>query len=328
MIGAMRAFFIFLLACRTTTAALAQRPDTNIVHLGVPQAIGAWAFAGRHDYEDPALGVVVRYQRPDSLRADVFAYPGPDFASRCPLACAKDVLDREIKDFISAFPEMIRRQYVDTIFVVSDDTLSPAADEAWQLGRHLVLSVKSKGTAERSDFYLLYLHGFRIKLRASYVADSAHVHAIEEFAHIVVPAMLMRPPVAQREGNRAPTERPIGVSVTILGRQPEVFHRLAGAVVQQGYTIADSSTTDGRIVTAPLIGWPKGAATESWHGKDSPGVVLYISAHAKGDSTAIEIGSRSPTVTDWKDAKVANQLQVMSVLLFAGALKEVEKKAP
>ena len=34
-----------------------------------------------------------------------------------------------------------------------------AAHNAWQLGRRLVLSVVSKGTAERSDFYLYYLHG-------------------------------------------------------------------------------------------------------------------------------------------------------------------------
>lgn len=33
-------------------------------------------------------------------------------------------------------------------------------------------------------------------------------------------------------------------------------------------------------------------------------------------------------VPGWKDAKVANQLQIMSVILLAGALKEVEQKAP
>ena len=328
MIGAMRAFTTLSFICLTTTAAAAQRADTGGVSLGVPQSIGSWVFAGRHDYPDPALGVLVRYQRPDSLRVDVFAYPGPDLATRCPLACARDALDKEITDFVSIFPEMIKRQYVDTIFVVSDQTLTPSADNAWQLGRHLVLSVVSKGTAERSDFYLYYLRGFRIKLRASYVADSSRVHGVQEFAQIVVPAMLTRPPVAQRDSSGASAERPIGVSVTVSGHQPEVFRRLAGTVVQQGYTIADSSTADGRIVTAPLIGWPKGAESEAWHGKDSPGVVLYITVRPRGDSTSVEIGSHSPTVAGWKDAKVANQLQIMSVILFAGAMTEGEKKIP
>ena len=155
----------------------------------------------------------------------MFAYPGPDFATRCALACAKDVLDREMNDFVGAFPEMIKRKYVDTIFVVSDKMLTPTAENAWQLGRHLVLNIVSKGTAERSDFYLYYLHGFRIKLRASYVADSSRVHGVEEFAQIVVPAMLTPPPppVAQRYSNSASTERPIGVSVTVSGHQPDVF---------------------------------------------------------------------------------------------------------
>lgn len=187
----MRAFTTLLFACLTTTSpAVAQRADTSVVHLGVPQAIGEWVFAGRHDYPDPSLGVLVRYRRSDSLRVDVFAYPGPDLASRCPLSCAKDVLDRDINEFVAAFPEMIKRQYVDTIYVVSDKALSPAADDAWQLGRHLVLGVVSKGTTERSDFYLYFLRGFRIKLRASYVADSSRARAVEEFAHLVVPAML------------------------------------------------------------------------------------------------------------------------------------------
>ncbi|HKW12569.1 MAG TPA: hypothetical protein VJO33_19430, partial [Gemmatimonadaceae bacterium] len=109
----MRALTILLFACLTTTAAAAQRADTGTVHLGVPQSIGPWFFAGRHNYPDPALGVLVRYQRPDSLRVDVFAYPGPDLATRCPLACAKDVLEREINEFVVDFPEMIKRKYVD-----------------------------------------------------------------------------------------------------------------------------------------------------------------------------------------------------------------------
>lgn len=57
-------------------------------------------------------------------------------------------------------------------------------------------------------------------------------------------------------------------------------------------------------------------------------MILYITARPKGDSTMVEIGSRSPTVANWKDAKVANQLQMMSVILFAGPLKDVEPKAP
>ena len=185
----MRALTVLSLILISTSAA-AQRSDSSVVHLGVPQSIGEWAFAGRHDYPDPRLGVLVRYQRPDSLRVDVFAYPGPDLATRCPLACAREVLDRDFKEFVAAFPEMIKRQYVDTIYVVSDTTLSPAAGDAWQLGRRLLLAIVTKGTAERSDFYLYYLPGFRIKLRASYVADSARVRGVEEFARLVVPAML------------------------------------------------------------------------------------------------------------------------------------------
>lgn len=91
---AVRAFASFLIACLTAATAAAQRADSGTVQLVVPQSVGEWVFAGRHDYPDPALGVLVRYRRSDSLRADVFAYPGPDFATRCPMACAKNFLER------------------------------------------------------------------------------------------------------------------------------------------------------------------------------------------------------------------------------------------
>ena len=137
--------------------------------------------------------MLVRYQRPDSLRIDVFAYPGPDFAARCALTCAQSEIDSEIKEFALAFPEMIKRQYVDTIFIVSDKTLTPVAGDLWQLGRHVVLTVVSKGTTERSDLYLYYLRGIRIKLRASYVANESRINGVEEFAAVVVRAMVSPP---------------------------------------------------------------------------------------------------------------------------------------
>ena len=294
----------------------AQDADSAMIRLRVPDSIGVFAMSERKDFDDPSLGVLLRYMRADSLTVDVFVYPGADLATNCPTECAAKVLDGEVAGFIASFPEMERRGYADSISVVSDQVMTPAADDRWKMGRHLRLRMIRRGMHEQSDFYLSYMPGFRLKLRASYVPDSANATVIAEFSRRIVPA-LTDPVLAQ---SPTPDERHIGVSVMLPGSVATAFTQLITALRKQGYTIADSSRATGRIVTARHLPWPRGSEKEKWHGTDSPGVMLIATMSTKGDSTAVEITGRSPTVAGWKDADVANTLELMSVVMLAGAL--------
>ena len=167
----------------------AQDADSARINLRVPDSIGVFAMSERKDYDDPSLGVLLRYKRADSLIVDAFVYPGADLATSCPHECAKKVLDGEVAAFIASFPEMERRGYADSISIVSDQAMTPAADDRWEMGRHLRLRMIRRGVHEQSDFYLSYMPGFRVKLRASYVPDSANAMAISEFARRIVPAL-------------------------------------------------------------------------------------------------------------------------------------------
>ncbi|HWE41147.1 MAG TPA: hypothetical protein VG432_01485 [Gemmatimonadaceae bacterium] len=310
-------FLVAALLAAAPMAAQDAHPDQ--VSLRIPDSVGVFAMAARKDFDDPGLGVMLRYQRADSLRIDVFVYPGPDLATDCALSCAREVLDKDVHTFAEAFPEMVKRHYVDSIAVVRDDTLSRAADDPWQLGRHVTLRIWQGGTAERSDFYLYYLPSVRVKLRATYVADSMRVAAVTTFAHDIVPALVAR---AQVAAAASPDSRHIGVTVTLPGPPSAIFAKLLDALTKQGYTIADSSRETGRITTAPTLSWPKGSEKEAWHGSDSPGVLLVVRMQTKGDSTTVSISGQSPTVAGWKDAKVANQLELISVVMLAGELPD------
>src|SRR5690242_4461464 len=145
-------------------------------------------MAGRQDFDDRSLGVMLRYQRADSMRVDVFVYGGPDLASDCPVSCAAKVIDQDVDAFVSAFPEMVKRGYTDSIAVVTRRSLEPAPNDRWRLGRYLRLRLVTKGVVENSDFYLYYLPGVRVKLRASYPVDSARATAVSEFSRLVIPA--------------------------------------------------------------------------------------------------------------------------------------------
>jgi hypothetical protein len=294
----------------------AQSSDSTGINLRIPDSIGVFANTERKDFDDPSLGTMIRYQRADSLRVDVFVYPGADLAKQCPIDCARKFIDREVDDFISAFPEMIKRGYGDSITVVTRRTMTPAPDDRWQLGRYLRMRMVTKGVVDNSDYYLFYLPGFRLKLRATYPADSASAIAVEDFSHQVVPAFVSRATVAAKGDGK----EHIAVSVTFADPPFEVFSRLLATLAKNGYAIADSNRTVGRIVTAPRMGWPAGSENDPWHGTKSPGIIIGINLKSKGDSTAVEITGYSPTVPGWTDTSVATQLELMSVVMIAGDL--------
>jgi hypothetical protein len=55
-------------------------------------------------------------------------------------------------------------------------------------------------------------------------------------------------------------------------------------------------------------------------------VVLLVTARPTRDSIVVTITGRSPAREEWKDAEVARQLELMSVLEVAAALSEGRKK--
>jgi len=190
--SALTAIATSLLLLDLSACASVPKRGSGGIALRVPDSIGVFALIKRHDYPDAALGVQLRYQRADSLWADVFLYPGADLGKKCNLECARKVLEREGAGFIASFPEYIRRGYMDTIAVTSDRNLKPSSDDQWRLGRHLRFDQRSRGQPRWSDLYLYYLPGYRIKVRATYAPDSLFAGYIAAFATAAVPALTER----------------------------------------------------------------------------------------------------------------------------------------
>jgi hypothetical protein len=189
--------FICLASCASAThsASPTNAPaSANAAEKGitieVPRRVAGFDMRSRRDYRDRDAGVVLRYVRPDSMVIDVFVYPGPDLRTRCAGECARKVMDDEIDTFRVGFPEMIRLGYVQTIEIVTDEPVLPPVGAAWQLGRHLHLVVQRDQRLQRSDFYLFYLPGYRVKVRGTFVATEQRLHELEAFAAEIVPALV------------------------------------------------------------------------------------------------------------------------------------------
>ena len=323
-----RSLTTLVVALHVSTAApvRAQARDSGGFDVRVPKAIGEFTLRGRRDLGEG--GVMLRYARGTALAADVFVYAGPDFGPRCDSACAHSRFAIEGDDFVNSLPQLVQLKYVDSVGLTSDRALERPDGAPWRLGRHVRLAQLRRGTAESSDFVLYYLPGYRVKIRASYPSDSTLAHAIADFAAAAPAALSHRvpgPPHADHADSRGPAQRGIGISTTLPGPPAVIFPTLLRLLGEQGYTVEDSSSGAGRIVTAPRLTWPPGSQPAGSPLTESPGVRLRISLVARGDSTAIEVAGQSPTRPDWKDAGSAQALQMISIVQFAGAIEEARK---
>jgi hypothetical protein len=167
--------------------------------LRVPRTIGEFRLTGSQPLDSAAGGgFVLRYMRADTLRADVFVYPGPDFGTNCALECAQSALANEGDGFVRSIPLLIERKFMDSATVRADSVLIAPVGAPWRLGRRISLDEVRGGAPVRSDMYLFYVERARVKVRATYRRDPAFEDAIAKLAAATVAALIMPDTTGQR----------------------------------------------------------------------------------------------------------------------------------
>jgi hypothetical protein len=302
------------------------------VDISVPDSVAGFSLLDRHDYEDKSSGVQLRYGTPDSVMVDVFVYPGADLVKECAIECATKVLDQEIDGFREIFPEMIKRGYVQAMSVVSEERLVPPAGAPWRLGHHLRLAVTRDNRPLRSEFYLYYLPGYRVKVRATYEDTPSQNERIAGFVTGIVPALVGTAShgatVAQRAAGAAASDKnAISITVKLANRPSQIFQLAARALREAGFAVADSSSATGAINTSPSFAWPAGSEKEKWHGAESPGVVLHVVARANGaDSTFFGVTAVAPVREVAGGDSAAQTLRLLSAMTIAARVEELLKE--
>ena len=164
---------------RARGVALDQPVERPTRVMGVPDALGAFAFQERHDFPDPRMGTSLRYALPDGMRVDVYLYPGPPADSSCPRSCAEQQAQSETREFSGHLPELVRRGHYRQASVASDEAVQPPPGAAWRAGRHLVANVEVQGELRESHFYLFLFPGYEVKVRATYAPSDERRQAVE-----------------------------------------------------------------------------------------------------------------------------------------------------
>lgn len=176
-----------------TTATGAPAPAAAPVEFFLPPRVASFHYDSRKDDPNPALGTQVRFEAADSQYADVFIYPGPDLGESCDRACAAKLLGQETEGFVQGFGAMKAQGYVADIKVRRGRALQPTAGASWQMGHHFILDVTREGRAQRSDYWLVYFPGTRLKVRSTYPDTPERVARIEAFLDTVASAFTTRP---------------------------------------------------------------------------------------------------------------------------------------
>jgi hypothetical protein len=169
----------------------AQDAPTRTTGLNAPDSILQFRRIRTQRAASEAEGVRVRYGMGDSVRVDVFIYPGPDFSSNCDSSCARRLLSSEGDGFVALLPELVRRQYIDSVGTITDSSMTPGPTSLWRMGRHIRFETKTKGEPGWSDFVLAYQPGARIKMRASYSQSVSKQAAVDAFVRKAVEVFVL-----------------------------------------------------------------------------------------------------------------------------------------
>jgi hypothetical protein len=153
-----------------------------------PDEVAGFRRVSRHDYEDPAAGVQIRYGREDESYVDLYVYPGTPPA--CDAACGAEYVNGEADGFVRDIPEMVRRGYYGRMQVRTDEVVPVPAGAPWLFGRHLVMDVELRGEAQESQYYLFAFPGYKVKVRATFPTSAKRTAAVQAFVDALLPAMV------------------------------------------------------------------------------------------------------------------------------------------
>jgi hypothetical protein len=312
-----------ILLCASPASLAAQAKDSGGVTIHVPDSVGQFQRVETKRFPEAANGTMFRYRRGDRLVADAFLYPGPDLGVACDLACAGRLLAREGDGFVSSLPELVRRQYIDTVGTVHDSTLTPSSRANWQLGRHVHYETRMRGDARWSDLFLFYLPNLRVKVRATYEPGDVHRNDIAAFAHALMDG-LTSDTSAEQESELG---RMINISTRFVGSPAELYPTALAVLRGQGFQIDDSSSTSVRIVTAPNYQSPAGTPSASLPVTESPGFRLIVELRETGDSTHVVTSAQAPIRPGWTDTKGLDVLRIVAATKFMATFSDSTRAA-
>jgi len=149
---------------------------------------------------------------------------------------------------------------------------------------------------------------------------------------LLLGAMPLGAQTAARCPNGSADDRSIRIDATVAVPLLTLYHVGDSILTVHGFQWTAASPVSARI-TAPRFTWPPGSEGEAWHGTESPGLVITISAFTAHDSTRLSISSQvlcrvSAPEVEPTDSSVESQLRVLGAVEIVSGLTEALRRQP
>ena len=126
--------------------------------------------------------------------------------------------------------------------------------------------------------------------------------------------------------NGSADDKSIRVDATVAVPLATLYQVGDSILDAHGFQWTAATPVSARI-TAPRFTWPPGSEAEPWHGTESPGLVITLSAFTAHDSTRLSVLSQvvcrvSATEVEPTDSSVESQLRVLGAVEIVSGLSE------
>ncbi len=312
-----------LLALLAAAPAAAQEPP-SAVRVDAPPELAGFRLVETKVYESADAGTMLRYAQPWG-HVDLFVYPVPPGLRPCRPGCDTVAVHEEAGRFAKDMvPLLLSRGLWQKLAVAGDARVAVGG----MTGRHLRLSGTREGRPVASHFVLLSAGRFLLKMRADHPPspenDSAVAAVLQAAARELPARVASDAPGSASCPHGASESKGVTMAVTLTEGLATVAARIPAAFAAAGLEPSADQSLPGFWVSRPLTGWPRGAEDADWHGSQSPGVLVIVSAEAAGRGTKVQVSAQALCrVTEGgaiPAAEVGATLETFTATLVAGGI--------
>lgn len=147
---------------------------------------------------------------------------------------------------------------------------------------------------------------------------------------LLAPPLFGQSPVGCPNGSA--DDKSIRVDATVAVPLATLYQVGDSILSAHGFQWTATTALSARI-TAPRFTWPPGSESEPWHGTESPGLVITLSAFTAHDSTRLSVLSQvvcrvSTAEVEPTDSSVESQLRVLGAVEIVSGLSEALRHRP
>jgi hypothetical protein len=274
----------------------------------VPHDIPGYSIIDSTTFREPNAGRSFRYSDGSGFEPDVYIYPMPPGDEPCVAGCLAEAAEREYGNFKGLFPALIQRKYYDSIVVIREEPAAVPAGSWLGKGRHATLRMVVQGQSHESHFIVYAGRDQFVKVRVSAPVDAGVGPRLDAF----LGELVARAPAPFSCARGETDAQGIMVSVALRHPPEQVAHVIDSVLGTPPRGIDYQLADQGYWRSLAIFSWPGGSGSEDWHDRANPGYRLTLATRAEGDSTKLQVASRTLCRPEGKD--VAQMLTLLSAM--------------